>query len=129
MSDEKKGAVLTGEELDELERETHAYLRVLTAERNGSRAEEPLLSAGGRLVLAFDRFGGEHAVILSLIAEARKARLAADLLEEHGPYLLNALKAAGDARLALGHTTAAQAYTITEAALSSTIAAFRKGAE
>jgi hypothetical protein len=63
---------LTAEAIEELERATATYLRILDAERSSSRAEEPLLSVGIRLVQAFDKYGGEHRVILTLLASHRQ---------------------------------------------------------
>jgi hypothetical protein len=98
MSDEKKGAVLTSEERFRAEL---------------ARWKEHNSPGVGKLGLfAKD---SEWDAVLSAI---EKARLAAELFEQHGEDILNALRFASDAP----RPGARKAF-------ESTIAAFRKGAE
>ena len=110
MSDEKKGAVLTGEELDRWQREVEAAPKY-----RGDPTTYASVPAG---------------LVLRLLESARLARLAAELFEEHGEAILAAVSHQGrELRFLLGRFPEADKVDATQEALESTIAAFRKGAE
>ena len=172
MSDEK-GAVLTGEELDEiarLEKEafrapwTYAEWQIEcsaceggTSTEDGScpnpecdgetmpstAIESPEEYPNGQLVAQFSVPGlscladknGALIVALrnacpALLESARLARLAAELFEQHGEAMADSIAArAREARDMHGAFDRAATLDRAHTALSSTIAAFRKGAE
>jgi hypothetical protein len=105
MNDEKKGAVLTGE-----------------IARDSDLVEVP---PGPALIVTLP-----VDVYKRLVTSARLARLAAELFGEHGEAMANSLAArAREARDMHGAFTRAAELDRAHTALSSTIAAFRKGAE
>ena len=142
MSDEKKGAVLTGEELDEIaalvsaatEAPWHADCYEGQSHDGAHRFSvcfDQAIRSDGHMCVAtvYDKrseiAAGELAELIArlrnaapaLLESARLARIAAELFREHGEAMVRAL----------------QTYYLREnapqQALSSTIAAFRKGAE
>jgi hypothetical protein len=105
MSDEKKGAVLTGE-----------------IARDSDLVEVP---PGPALIVTLPVDVYER-----LVASARLARLAAELFEEYGASIAAVVSSDARRRRDLyGDFTTANMIDRAHAALESTIAAFRKGAE
>ncbi len=132
MSDEKKGAVLTGEELVELERlEKEATPGPwFICEHDGAWVSYPESPKVQRVVGDFDGGAPDEQLALALrnaapalLESARLARLAAELFERHGARMVQALVTQAFA------DGTGKPDSEARAALESTIAAFRKGAE